>query len=110
MVTKVVYNNCFGGFVLSDEARRELRDLGLNVDRSGWTEGDDDWGEVSRHDPRLVQVVESLVEKASGTCSSLAVQELRGNRYIIREYDGRESVLEPDNIHWTVVKEGESDE
>ena len=109
MTTKVVYNCCFGGFVLSKEAVLNLRELGLNVDRRGSLEDDDDWGEVSRHDPRLVQVIESLGEKASGACSSLAVTALRGDRYVIREYDGRESVVEPDDIRWISVKEGERD-
>ena len=109
MATKVAYNNCFGGFGLSEEAVLNLRELGLNVDRHGSLDDDDDdgLGEVSRHDPRLVQVIESLGEKASGACSSLAVRELRGDRYIIEKYDGRESVVEPDDIHWISVKEGE---
>ena len=95
--------------MLSKKAVLNLRELGLNVDRHGWLDDDDDLDEVSRHDPRLVQVIESLGEKASGACSELAVTALRGDRYIIEKYDGRESVVEPDDIHWISVKEGERD-
>lgn len=107
MTAKVAYNRCFGSFGLSEEAIHELRKLGLSVDHHGCLEGDEDWAEVSRHDPRLVQVVESLGERANRPRSELGIKALRGSRYVIREYDGRESVVEPDDINWRVVKEGE---
>ena len=111
MVTKVVYNSCFGGFSLSERALQELRKLGLDLNRHGWVVDDDsEDAYVPRHDPRLVQVVESLGEGANGSCADLCVETLRGNRYIVREYDGSESVIEPNDIRWIVAKEGESDE
>jgi hypothetical protein len=54
---------------------------------------------VSRHDPILVQVVEELGEKASGDCAKLAIAEVSGP-YRIDEYDGSESVKQPDGYDW----------
>jgi hypothetical protein len=57
--------------------------------------GDD----VARHDPILVQVVEELGEKANGSCARLAIDEVSGP-YRIDEYDGFETVKEPDGYDW----------
>ena len=59
------------------------------------------WGDdrVSRHDPILVQVVEELGDKANGMCAKLAIEEVSGP-YRIDEYDGSESVVEPDGYDW----------
>jgi hypothetical protein len=54
---------------------------------------------VSRHDPILVQVVEELGDKANGMCAKLAIKEVSGP-YRIDEYDGNESVVEPDGYDW----------
>jgi hypothetical protein len=54
---------------------------------------------VSRHDPILVQVVEELGEKADGDCAKLAIAEVSGP-YRIDEYDGSESVKQPDGYDW----------
>ena len=54
---------------------------------------------VSRHDPILVQVVEELGGKASGDCAKLAIAEVSGP-YRIDEYDGSESVQQPDGYDW----------
>lgn len=54
---------------------------------------------VSRHDPILVQVVEELGDKASGDYAKLAIAEVSGP-YRIDEYDGSESVKQPDGYDW----------
>jgi hypothetical protein len=54
---------------------------------------------VSRHDPILVQVVEELGDKADGMCAKLSIAEVSGP-YRIDEYDGSESVVEPDGYDW----------
>ncbi len=56
---------------------------------------------VSRHDPILVQVVEELGDKASGDCAKLVIAEVSG-AYRIDEYDGSESVKQPDGYDWIV--------
>lgn len=60
--------------------------------------------ELPRHDARLVQVVEELGDEASGSCARLDILEIDGDRYIIDEYDGMESVVEPIDIDWVIVE------
>jgi len=54
---------------------------------------------ITRHDPILVQVVEELGDKANGMCAKLAIEEVSGP-YRIDEYDGNETVVEPDGYDW----------
>jgi len=89
MTNKVVYNACFGGFGLSDEAEARYAEL------SG-----SDGGYQSRHDPILVRVVEELGEAASG---NLRIAEIEGSIYRIDEYDGSESVETPDSYDWVQI-------
>jgi hypothetical protein len=55
--------------------------------------------DVSRHDPVLVQVVEELGDKANGSYAKLAIAEVSGP-YRIDEYDGYETVKQPDGYDW----------
>jgi len=59
------------------------------------------YGNVDRHDPILVQVVEELGDKANGMCAKLAIDEVSGP-YRIDEYDGYETVKEPDGYDWII--------
>lgn len=100
---KVVFNDCFGGFSLSREASEMLNKAkGSNV-------CDPDFGyfnndEIERHDRDLVSIVEKLKDTASGPCADLQVAKIKGNMYRIEEYDGNESVVEPSDVDWVVVK------
>jgi hypothetical protein len=112
-MTKVVYNACFGGFSLSNEALDRMAELGyimepnLNYDPkcSDWYNRTQKYntydGDISRHDPILVQVVEELGEKADGAGAKLAIKEVSGP-YRIDEYDGNESVAEPNSYDWII--------
>lgn len=96
-MTKVVYNSCYGGFSFSTEACKRLIELGVQgADKDGSRE-------VSRHDPLVIQVVEELGEKASGSFASLSVKSIQSSRYRIYEYDGLENVQEPKDITWVRV-------
>ena len=105
-MVKVVYNRCFGGFGLSDEALKRLIELGC-------TEVETDGGyyhlpcDFPRHHPLLVKVVEELGEKANGDFANLKIATIEDNRYIINEYDGQESVQTPDYINWVIVDDQE---
>ena len=57
------------------------------------------YGDVVRHDPALVQVVEELKDKANGMCAKLRIHEISGP-YRIDEYDGFESVETPNSYDW----------
>ena len=93
MSTKIVYNKSFGGFSLSPLAREALQKLGIN-----------DEYEVQRHDSRLVEVIEKLGGFANGPFANLDIWYLKGKKYIIEEYDGKESVIEPEDLKWVEVK------
>ena len=94
MAHKVAYCTVHGGFDLSEVAIRRLWQLGL------YTNGSD----VPRHDPRLIRVIEELGDAAAGEGCSLGIAEVSGRHYIIHEYDGRESVIEPYDIQWIVIQ------
>lgn len=110
---KVVINGCYGGFSLSDAAFTEL--VGTSIDEyyeKDW--GKEEWARaksrgstlgpygwhslpdtVERHDPKLVEIVERLGERANGRCANLRVVEIPDNvAYAIDEYDGVESIHE----------------
>jgi hypothetical protein len=92
---KVVFNGRYGGFGLSEKAEKMLAKL-KHVSEV-------DTYEIPRHDPDLVKVVEELGDEANGYCANLRIKEIKGNKYIIDDYDGLERVLEPDDIDWVEV-------
>lgn len=113
-MAKIVYNACYGGFGLSEEAVSLYLDLkGMvytKVKRYwGYTfevEGDPEFYQegIKRSDPILVQVVETLGEKANGDCAKLRLEEVAdGTHYRISEYDGMETVETLDNIDWEIA-------
>lgn len=93
---KVVFNDCYGGFGLSNLAKEKLEEWGVNSS----TLKDD---ELPRHHPLLVRVVEELESEANGRYASLKVCEIEGRRYRIDEYDGSETVMTPEDTDWIVV-------
>ena len=115
MAIKVVYNGCFGGFSLSEKATERLSELGVesateaikdyktNNSVLGFYYGPPQ-DELPRHDLRLIQVVEELGEEANGRYAYLQVDYLKGSKYIIEEYDGNETVREPEDVNWIAVE------
>jgi hypothetical protein len=119
MKHKVVFNNCYGGFGLSDaaitwleqNAREEIRNFLANKRNEIITSAMSLYGQsienvmsysliydfnetgIQRHDVDLVRVVEALGSDASGQCSDLWIREIEGNTYRIGEYDGNETVI-----------------
>ena len=55
---------------------------------------------LPRHHKLLVKAVETFGLKANGKFSYLEIVEIKGDSYIIKEYDGCESVVEPKDIEW----------
>jgi hypothetical protein len=95
MTTKVVYNSCFGGFGISLEALTRMQELGFTGEAS--THNNFVYlHDCARHDPILVQVVEELGKRANGSFADLRIKEVSGP-YRIEEYDGSETVREPNN-------------
>lgn len=127
---KVVYNTSFGGFGLSDEAVRWLeynakdekvrnflqaeRERVSKLDKKGL------YGftvenlmqsslkydfKILRHHPDLIKVVETLKRKADGDYAELAIAKINGNLYRIDEYDGAETVIEPEDYKWININD-----
>jgi hypothetical protein len=84
---KIVINNCFGVFSLSEEAYEEL---GLKWDGAGYEFSED------RTNEKLIKCIEKIgAEKASGQLAKLKIIEIpNGIDYEIGSYDGLESVYE----------------
>jgi len=97
-MTKIVYNACYGGFGLSDEAMMRYCEIKGIPEQTIYD------GDIERTDPVLVQVVEELGEKANGDYAELRIAELfPGTLYRIDEYDGLEQVYAQDDYAWSVA-------
>lgn len=95
MKVKIAYNDCFGGFGLSEKGFELYKKLG------GTAEYDRD---IPRSDPLLIEVIETLGKEANGDFADLQIAEVeKGNKYRIEEYDGNESVMEPDDYQWEIA-------
>jgi hypothetical protein len=101
---KIVLNRCYGGFGISEKAVNWLRERGEPHDKAyviesmGWRPSHCG---LHRHDPLLVECVETLGEEASGDSARLEVVEINQPLYRINEYDGAESIEEPEGLRWT---------
>ncbi len=89
---KVVLTGSYGVFTLCDKILKQLEI--------------DDEDDVSRHDHRLVKVVEKLQSDKAHKCKScdnLVVIDIDGGKYRIIEYDGMEFIETPDSIKWITI-------
>lgn len=82
---KVVINSCHGGFGLSSEAMRRLKELGMDLY----------YYDIPRNHEILVRVVDELGEGANGEHSNLKIIDIpEGISWDIDEYDGYETISE----------------
>lgn len=131
MKHKIVYNDCYGGYTLSDNAIDWLSEHGSESTKNFIAQKrieakeKDDFSSASqdsidnakfyvmdavrsflkRHDPDLAAVVEALGKEVNGTFSELAIAEIDEDKYFIDEYDGREAVVTPADLCWEVIDE-----
>lgn len=90
---KIVINNCYGSFHLSDEAINLLVKKGIDRETA---EYDFLFGSCKRDNKILVEVIEELGKKANNSSStSLSVVEIpdKSTDWTINEYDGAEEVI-----------------
>lgn len=81
---KIVINGCFGGFGLSDAAKKELALRGIS----------DTWN-IPRDNPHLVEIVEKLGTDANKRFASLGIVEIPDDvEWEISDYDGVETIHE----------------
>jgi hypothetical protein len=97
-LVKVVYNTSIGGFSISLEALTRMQELGYEGESSIYNKCAHLHG-CARHNPILVQVVEELGKEANGPGSDLCIEQVFG-RYRIENYDGAETVIEPEDYEW----------
>lgn len=104
---KIVINDCYGGFGLTDEALRlyfEFKGIEFTAEETGYelvpfvyyVDGKPfNPYMIERDDPALVQIVENMGRKACEKNSSLKILEIPDDvEWVIKEYDGNEHVAE----------------
>ena len=99
MAHKVAINVVYGGFRLSEKAKKRYKEI------SGKELPWDYWDAIPRHDPALIQTIEELGEDANGDGDYITIEEIPGNRYRIEEYDGIETIHCPEEENWIVIEE-----
>ena len=88
-IRRIVINDCYGGFGLSDRALAEYKKL------AGITAEDFYDRDIARDDPYLIKVVKDLGMAASGRHSKLKIVEIPADvDWLVQEYDGAEWVAE----------------
>jgi hypothetical protein len=88
-IRRIVINDCYGGFGLSDRALAEYKKL------AGITAEDFYDRDISRDDPYLVKVVKEMGMSANGKFSNLKIVEIPADvEWLVQEYDGAEWVAE----------------
>lgn len=104
---KVIVNNCFGGYSVSEEAIDLYRQL------SGTTDPISRYAEWLRTDPIMIDVVEKLGQRANGRAAELVTIEVPdGYDYRINDYDGLESIyltIREDHLRELIRKGNEDD-
>jgi hypothetical protein len=97
---KVVYNCKHGGFELSQKSIQYLKDNGINYNTDY-----DYFCKIPRHNELLVKCIETLGKEANGDCSNLKIKEIYSKVYKIKDYDGKESVIELELDHeWVIIE------
>jgi hypothetical protein len=92
---RIVINDCYGGFGLSNRAIAEYKKL------AGITATDFCDRDIPRDDPYLVKIVKEMGMSANGAHANLKIVEVPADvDWIVSEYDGAEWVAE---VHrtWT---------
>ncbi len=94
-IRRVVINDCYGGFGLSNRGLEEYKKL------AGITAKDFYDRDIARDDPYLIKIVKDLGDSAAGSHARLKIVEIPADvDWIICEYDGAEWVAEKHRT-WT---------
>ena len=117
---KIVFNARYGGFSISKKCAEWMATHGCEHAKLMLKRYYEDdkcvrfwYGEYDgpRHNPILVSAVETLGLGSGGNDSQnigspewqepqLQVHEIKGDKYMIENYDGLETVVEPSEISW----------
>ena len=107
---EVVINRCYGGYSLSSATIKLLMSR-HGVKGEVWDDDAVYFGAglnetLSRHDPRLVEVVKELGPLLSaGQSAYLVIEKTYCDRYFIDEYDGLETLRTPNSLgfEWVLM-------
>lgn len=94
---KIIINADYGGFSLSEKAKKRLKELGCKSHIRKFRGKDyEDWDEIPRTDPFLIQVVKELGEDAHESRDNLEIVNIPDDvqNWYIEEYDGKEWIGE----------------
>jgi hypothetical protein len=88
-IRRIVINDCFGGYGLSEDALEEYKRMAC-IDDPEFTDQD-----IDRDDPYLVRLVEEWGERAEDNFAQLKIVDIPADvDWIIQEYDGHEWIAE----------------
>jgi hypothetical protein len=88
-IRRIVINDCFGGYGLSEDALEEYKRMAC-IDDPEFTDQD-----IDRDDTYLVRLVEEWGERAEDNFAQLKIVEIPADvDWIIQEYDGHEWIAE----------------
>jgi len=95
---KIVINNCFGGFSVTEAVYNEL---GVKWDGYGYIENKDlgiesDDYHAYRQDTKLINAIEKVgLHESSGSCAELKIVDIPEDvDFYIHDYDGMETINE----------------
>lgn len=91
MITKVAINANWGAFRFTPEMLIWLAARGIDIEERQQYE-------LDRHDPLLVECVESC-----SNVGDIIIVEIDEDRYFIEEYDGMETIYTPGSCPWILV-------
>ncbi len=109
MPNKIVYNNNYCGFSISQEAINHIEKYCEKHGIDSPLVTCKQYANIPRHHPALVDAVEKLGIKANNNNSHLEKSDLRifetsSNKYWIENYDGMETVHTAESIEWVTIE------
>ena len=93
MEIKLMYNDCYGAFSLSQEAIREYNHR--KADAAPALDEEEEGYEIDRADLLMIQICSEMGAKADGKYAKIKIKSIPSryaNYYSIKEYDGFENV------------------
>jgi hypothetical protein len=103
-MNEIVYNSNWGGFDITKEMVEYMAKIGSKKAKKLLKEEKkyatyNKWHEDKyRYDPYLIKMVKDLKPWP------LAIEKIKGDKFIIWDYDGMETVMTPNNIKWKTIK------
>jgi len=88
-IRRVVINDCYGGFGLSEEAFDKYKKM-ASIDDADFLDYD-----IARDDSFLIKLIKEMGDSINGPCSRLKIVEIPADvDWVIEEYDGIEWIAE----------------